>query len=134
DITCDHFYTDVAPNGTISGINAIGETTPAHAIIDGPPKRDIVAKNFRAAMANKVITQLKCEFAVVMKELAEVTREVDADQVTVAFDGQTHKPASAFLDGGVRYHDPTTQASSVRATDDINGDSLGMAGPPASVP
>src|SRR5947207_3920243 len=45
DITCDHFYTDVAPDGAISGINAIGETAPAHAVIDGPPNRDIAAQD-----------------------------------------------------------------------------------------
>jgi len=134
DITCDHFYTDVAPDGTISGVNAVGETAPAHAVIDGPPKRDIVAKNFRAKLQNKVVSQLKCEFGVVMKELAEVTREVDADQVTVDFDPATHRPATAFLDGGVKYHDPTTQATAVRANYDIIGDRVVMTASPGFDP
>jgi lipopolysaccharide export system protein LptA len=134
DITCDHFYTDVGPDGTITGVNAVGDTAPAHAVIDGPPKRDIVAKNFRVKMAGKAIQQLKCEFGVVMKELAEVTREVDADVVTVAFDMATHKPASAFLDGGVKYHDPTTQATAVRANYDIIGDRVVMTATPGFDP
>ena len=134
DINCDHFYTDIGPGGVITAINAIGETAPAHAVIDGPPKRDITAKNFRAAVTNKVITQLRCEFAVVMKELAEVTREVDADQVTIAFDPATHRAASAFLDGGVKYHDPQTQATSVRANYDIVGDRVVMTASPGFDP
>ena len=134
DITCDHFYSDVGPDGQINGVNAVGDAAPAHAVFDGPPKRDIVAKNFRAAMKDKVITQLKCEFTVVMKEFAEVTREVDTDQMTVMFDPATHKPASAFLDGGVKYHDPTTQATAVRANYDITGDRVVMTASPGFDP
>jgi lipopolysaccharide export system protein LptA len=134
DITCDHFYTDVGPDGTITGVNALGDTAPAHAVLDGPPKRDIVAKNFRVKLLNKVISEMKCETSVVMKELAEVTREVNADVVTVTFDPATHRPGSAFLDGGVKYHDPTTQATAVRANYDIVGDRIVMTATPGFDP
>src|SRR5205814_1795871 len=113
NITCDRFFSEVGPDGSINAINAVGETALAHAVIDGPPKRDIVAKTFRIALANKVVNEMKAEWQAVMKEFTEVTREVDADHVTVNFDPRTHKATSAFLEGAVKYHDPTNQASAV---------------------
>ena len=36
-----------APDGQISALNFIGDTGLAHAVIEGPPNRDLVAHTFR---------------------------------------------------------------------------------------
>src|SRR5206468_1139692 len=59
DITCDRFYSDVGPDGQIIAMNAVGDTALAHAVMDGPPKRDLLAKTFRVAIANRAVTELK---------------------------------------------------------------------------
>ncbi len=136
DITCQRFFTDVGPDGQISMVHAMGDVAaPAHAVLDGPPKRDIVAQNFHATLTpQKTVQKMICEFNVVMKELGDVTREVDATIVTVNFDPATRRPMNAFLDGGVKYHDPTTSASSVRANYDIVGDRIVMTAQPGFDP
>ena len=52
EITCDRFWSEVA-GGQISAINAAGEQVPAHAIVEGPPKRDMVARTIRVGLTNK---------------------------------------------------------------------------------
>lgn len=134
DITCDRFYTELAGDGQISAINAIGDAAPAHAVLDGPPKRDIVARTFRIALASRVVSEIKAEWQVVMKELGAIPREVLADHVTVGFDGHTHKATAAFLEGNVKYTDPRNQAVAIRANYDIAGDHVVLTAQPGFDP
>jgi len=57
-------------------INFIGDTGPAHAVIEGPPNRDLVAHTFRVGLANKQVTDMKADDNVVMKETAPIKREM----------------------------------------------------------
>lgn len=134
DITCDRFYSEVAPDGQISAINAVGDTALAHAVLDGPPKRDIVAKSFRIAVASRAVSEIKAEWNVVMKELGEVPRETVADHVTVGFDSRTHKASTGYLEGNVRYTDPRNSAVAIRANYDITGDRLVLTAQPGFDP
>jgi lipopolysaccharide export system protein LptA len=124
EIFCDGFNTEVGPDGQIAAINAYGSATPAHAILDGPPKRDIVARAFRAALANRAVSEIKADVQVVMKELGDIPREVHAEHVTVNFDQATRGARSAYLEGGFHYSDPKTTASAFRANYDIAGDRI----------
>jgi LPS export ABC transporter protein LptC len=133
-ITCDRFYSELAPDGQISAINAVGEAAPAHAVLDGPPRRDIVAKSFRIGLANRAVSEMKADSQVVMKEFAEVTREVSAEHVTVNFEPSTHKASSAFLEESVRYSDPRNRASAMHATYDITGDRVLLTASPGFDP
>jgi lipopolysaccharide export system protein LptA len=123
EITCDRFWSEVTA-GEISAINAVGEQRPAHAILDGPPKRDIVARAFRVALANKAVTDLAAADNVVMKELGDAPREVRGDRVTVYFDAASHRAANAIIDGSFRYSDPKNSATAVRANYDIVNDRI----------
>lgn len=123
-ITCDAFNTELGADGQISAINAISAENIARAILDGPPKRDISARTFRVALANRAVSEIKADWEVVMKELGPETRQINADHVTVWFDGATRRARSAYLEGGFRYTDPRTTASAFRANYDITGDRI----------
>ena len=124
EIFCDNFNTEVGPDGQIAAINARGAATQAHAILDGPPKRDIVAWTFRVALANRAVNELKADTQVVMKELGPAPRDVKAEHVTVNFNAATHRASSALLEGGFHYTDPKNTASAFRANYDIDGDRI----------
>jgi LPS export ABC transporter protein LptC len=133
-ITADRFWSEMGVNQQISALNFIGETAPAHAVIEGPPNRDLVARIFRVGIANKQVTDMKADDNVVMKETAPVKREMNSGHLTVYFDQATHKASNAALDGDVHYHDPKNDARSVRANYDITNDSVVLTGDPGFYP
>jgi LPS export ABC transporter protein LptC len=133
EITCDRFSSEAA-DGQIRAINAVGEPSPAHAVIEGPPKRDIVAHTFRVALANKVVTEVKATGAVVMKEISDAPREMSAEMVTVYFDPHSHHATSAVADGSVHYKDGKNEANAVRANYDIVNDHVVLSGEPGFSP
>jgi lipopolysaccharide export system protein LptA len=124
DITCDNFSTEIGPDGQISAINARGADRPAHAVLYGPPRRELDAQTFRIALANRAVSDFKADGQVVMKELADVTRDIHAEHVTVLFDPGTRRARVAHLEGAFRYADPKTTASAFRANYDIAGDRI----------
>ncbi len=124
-ITCDHYHSEVGPNGQINAIIASATgPAPVHAVLDGPPRRDIVARIVRIGLANKIVTEMKAEWQVVMKEIAAETRQIQAEHVTVWFDEGTRKARAAYLEGAFRYSDPKNTASAFRANYDIIGDKI----------
>jgi lipopolysaccharide transport protein LptA len=124
EITSDSFNTEVGGDGRISAINAIGAENMAHAVMDGPPRRDIVARSFRVALANRAVSEIKAEAQVVMKELGPEPRQVNAEHVTVWFDDATRRARAAYLEGNFRYADPKNTATAFRANYDIAGDRI----------
>ena len=123
EILSDGFFTEVDGSGQISAINATSNgAAPAHAILDGPPKRDIVARTFRVALANKAVSEIRADWQVVMKELGETPRQIQAEHVTVWFDQNAHHASTALLEGAFRYTDARTTASAFRANYDIVND------------
>lgn len=124
-ITCDHYHTELAPDGQINAIIAsVNGPTPVHAVLDGPPARDIVARLVRIGLTNKVVSEIKAEWQVVMKELGPEPRQIQAEHVTVWFDPSNRKARSAYLEGNFRYTDPKNTASAFRANYDIVGDRI----------
>lgn len=124
EITCDGFFTELGPDGQINAINTRSTANPAHAILDGPPRRDIVARTFRIVLANRAVSEIHADWQVRMKEIAETTREIQSEHVTVSFDPATRKARTAYLEGGFQYRDPKTRASAFRANYDIAGDRI----------
>jgi lipopolysaccharide transport protein LptA len=124
EIRSDGFFTEMGPNGEIVAINARSAENPAEAILDGPPKREIRARGFRVALANKIVSEMRADFSVVMNELGPMPREINAEHVIVNFDPATRRARSAYLEGAFRYKDPRTTASAFRANYDITGDRI----------
>jgi len=125
EITCDHFHTEIGPDGQIAAIIASASgPAPIHAVLDGPPKRDIVARSVRIALANRIVSEIKADVQVVMKELGPEERQIQAEHVTVWFDPGTRKARAAYLEGAFRYKDPKNSASAFRANYDIVGDRI----------
>ncbi|HJW96143.1 MAG TPA: LPS export ABC transporter periplasmic protein LptC [Thermoanaerobaculia bacterium] len=122
EITCERFNSEIGPDGQISALNAFGDAGIAHAIIEGPPKRDVVANRFRVSLVNRAVNDMKADDHVVMKELGPVTRQVTGDHLTVLFDQATHKATSSIVEGNFKYHDPTHDATAMRANYDIVND------------
>ena len=85
-ITADRFWSEIGASGQISALNFIGDTAPAHAVIEGPPNRDLVARTFRVGLANKQVTDMKADDNVIMKEIAPIKREMTSGHLTVYFD------------------------------------------------
>jgi lipopolysaccharide export system protein LptA len=134
DITCDRFNSEVDAGGQINGMNAISDAGLVHAVMEGPPKRDIVAKSVHVALANKAVTEMKAEWQVVMKELGPAPRQIVSDHVTVNFDPAVHKATNAFLEGNVRYNDPKNSAVAIRANYDITNDRVVLSAEPGFDP
>jgi lipopolysaccharide export system protein LptA len=134
EITCDRFWSELAPNGTINAIVAVAEQGLVHAVIDGPPKRDIVSKSVRVGLTNKVVTDMKAEGSVVMKEFGEIARELSADHFTVYFDAGSHKASSALIEGNFKYRDPRNSATAIRANYDIVADRVILSAEPGFDP
>jgi len=133
EITCEHFWSEMA-NGIMSAINAGGDQGPVHAVMDGPPKRDLDAKNIRVGLANRQVTDFRADDSVVLNEFEPVARQMTADHLTVYFDARTHQAASAVADGNFHYRDPDNDARAVRANYDIAGDSLVLTASPGFQP
>ena len=133
-ITSDRFFTEIGATGEISAMNFIGETAPAHAVIEGPPNRDLVARAFRVGIANKQVTDMKADDNVTMKETAPIKRVMTSGHLIVYFDAATHRASSAALDGNVHYQDPKNDAHSVRANYDITNDHVTLTGEPGFFP
>src|SRR5205814_461896 len=133
EIVCDRFWSEVL-NGEITAINAAGEQAPVHAVVDGPPKRDLVAKTVRVALINKQVNQMKADSGVVMKELGDQPREMSGDVLIVNFDPLSHRAINANVDGNFHYKDPKNVASAVRATYDIAGDHVILTATPGFDP
>lgn len=134
DITCDRFFSDLGADGQISGITAVGDTAPVHAVLEGPEKRDLVAKTIRAGLANKIVTDLKADGSVVMHETGAGPREMTAEHMTVLFDSTSHRATSAALIDNFKYKDPRNQASAVRANYDMANDSVILSADPGFNP
>jgi lipopolysaccharide transport protein LptA len=124
EIHSDGFHTELGPDGQINALNATSVTNLAHAILDGPPKRDITARSFRVALANRIVSEIRADTGVVMKEFGDTQREINAEHVTVSFDQATRRARTAYLEGAFRYKDPKTTASAFRANYDITGDRI----------
>lgn len=132
-INCDRFFTEVTGEGQITAINAIGDTSLARAVIDGPPKRDLIARSFRVALQNRAVSEMKANGEVVMKEFSDVVRELRGENMLVTFDSLRHKAVSAFIEP-FRYSDPKSQATAFRAQYDIAGDRLLLTADPGFDP
>ncbi len=131
---CDRFFSDVSIDGQISAIHAVGDVAPAHAVLEGPPPRDITARQFRIGLTNRAVSELQAEADVVMKELGPIPREVRSFRVTVSFDTAQHRAIAAVLEGNVKYHDSKTDASAVRANYDIVNDRIVLTASPGFDP
>jgi lipopolysaccharide export system protein LptA len=134
EITCDRFYSEIGPGGTISAINAVADPGLVHVVIDGPPKRDIVSKTVRVGLNNKIVSDLKAEQQVVMKELGDIPRNLSADHVTIYFDPATRRASTAAIEGNFKYSDPRNTAVAIRANYDIVSDRVLLTAEPGFDP
>lgn len=121
-IFCDGFFTEVGAQGEISAITTRATDKPSHAILDGPPRREIWARGFRVALMNRAVHEIKADWQVLMKEFGTEVRQINSEHVTVAFDPIAHRATTAVLEGNFRYSDPKTSATAFRANYDIVGD------------
>ncbi|HUJ14395.1 MAG TPA: LPS export ABC transporter periplasmic protein LptC [Thermoanaerobaculia bacterium] len=134
EITCDHFWSENTGN-EITAINAAGDNgAKAHAVIDGPPKRDLTASGIRVGMTNKQVTDVRANSGVVMHEFGEDPKEMTGDLLTVAFDPKAHRATSADIDGNFHYKDPKNTAAAVKANYDITGDRVILTATPGFDP
>lgn len=133
-VTCERFWSDVGATGQITAINAAGEQTLAHAVIEGPPKRDLVARKFRVGLANREVSELIAESQVVMKELAPQARQMTGDKLFVHFDPATHKATGGAVDGSFTYKDARTEARAVHANYDLVADLVILSATPGFDP
>lgn len=124
EITADAFNTEVGPDGRINAINCISAENMARAVLEGAPRREIVARGFRVALSNRAVSEIKADWQVVMKELGADPRQITTEHATVWFDAGTRRARAAYLEGAFRYTDPKNSATAFRANYDITGDKI----------
>ncbi len=136
ELTCDHFWSELGPASTIIAFNAVGEgANMAHALLQNEVRRDITAKTFRVGLQDKVVTDIKADQQVLMKETGgEEPREITGDNVLVNFEGATHRPGMAVINGNFHYKDPKNDARAVRANYDITNDHVVLTAQPGFDP
>jgi len=122
EITCERFNSEIGADGQISAINALGDPGVAHAVMEGPPRRDLIANRFRVSLVNRAVNEMRADDRVIMHEFTPVVRQVNGDHLTVIFDQATHKATSSIIEGNFKYHDPTHDATAMRANYDIVND------------
>ena len=122
EITCERFSSEIGPDGQINAINAFGDAGVAHAVIEGPPKRDLTANRFRISLANRAVHDMRADDNVIMRELAPVARQINGDHLTVLFDQATHKATTSIIEGNFKYHDAKNDATAMRAHYDVGND------------
>ena len=133
-VTGERFVTEFAEDGEVSAIIVLGEKTPVHAVLDGPPKREIDARQLRIGVADRAVSEIKGEGEVIIVEVTGERREIRVDRATVSFDPVRHRASTAFLDGNFKYRDAKTQASSIRAHYDIANDRILLTASPGFDP
>ncbi|HET7704851.1 MAG TPA: LPS export ABC transporter periplasmic protein LptC [Thermoanaerobaculia bacterium] len=133
-ITGDRFFTEFTAAGDVLAINVVGESGPARALLDGPPRREVEASSFRVAVANRAVSEMKAAGQVVMVETEPARREVRVDTATISFDPVRHRASNGFFEGNFKYRDPKTQASSIRAHYDIANDQIVLTASPGFDP
>jgi lipopolysaccharide transport protein LptA len=121
-VTCDRFFTELGGDGHISAWNGVGVSGAAHALMEGPPRRDLTARSFRVALRGNEVTEIKAENKVTMTESGPTARRIDSEQMIVYFDPATRRASSAAMTGGFRYRDPKNTATAARANYDIIND------------
>lgn len=132
-VTADSFFAQFGPNSVLSTILVISENL-AHATLDGPPRRDIDAKQFRSVFKNGSAAALYAEQNVMMRETGPTTRVVTATGAAVYFDAQTHKPSSSTVEGNVRFDDGKMHAQAERANFDLLSDRVFLTAVPGAQP
>jgi lipopolysaccharide export system protein LptA len=133
-ITCDRFWSEVGPNGLLNAMNFSGENSLAHAVLQGPPKRDVVAKTFHAGITNREISDIRADSQVVMKELGAQPRQMSGDRLNVYFDAKTQKPSHGAVDGNFKYNDPRNEARASNARFDLLNDRVVLTASPGFDP
>jgi len=133
-ITGDRFFTEFTPAGEVLAINVVGDSGPAHAVLDGPPRREVEASSFRVAVVNRAVSEMKAEGQVVMLETTPTRREVRVDRATISFDPVRHRASNGFFEGNFKYRDLKTTANSIRAHYDITNDQIVLTASPGFDP
>ena len=133
-LTCDRFWSDVAANGQISAVNAAGEAAPARVVLDGPPKREVVAHSFRALLTNRQVSELRADTQVVMKETEPQARQMSGDHLIVFFDPARHQATNGSVQGNFQYRDARSEARAVQANYDLVNDRVVLTAFPGSDP
>jgi lipopolysaccharide transport protein LptA len=134
EITCERFGSELGPNGEISALTAFGDAGMAHAVLEGPPKRDILAKTFRVGLVNRAVSDMRADDHVVMHEIMPVPRQINGDHLDVLFDQATHRAATAIVEGNFKYHDAKNDATAMRANYDVVGDRVVLTAAPGFDP
>ncbi len=133
-VTCGRFWSEVSPAGQINAMNAAGEQGLAHAVLDGPPKRDLVAQTFRVGLTNREVSELRADSQVVMKELGPAPRQMTGDKLVVFFDPATHHATNGAVQGNFKYTDPRSEARAVNANYDLANDKVILSASPGFDP
>lgn len=132
-VNSDSFFAEFGANSVLSTMLIVSENL-SHATLDGPPRRDIDAKQFRAVFQGGAAAALYAEQNVVMRETGVANRVVTATGAAIYFDAQTHKPSSSTVEGNVRYDDGRMHGRAERANFDLASDRLFLTAVPGSQP
>ena len=89
---------------------------------------------FRAGLTNKVVTELKADGEVVMKESGPSPRDMQRRPRLRLLRSATHRANNALIEGNFHYKDPKNEARAIRANYDIFNDHVVLTAEPGFDP
>jgi len=133
-IEADWFFCDLTPQGEIAAVHIVGQEGLAQAWLDGPPPRQIEAKNLIAVIGQGVVTELQANESVKMVERASVPRTIESEHFRLYFDKVSRDPVNVSMLGKFRFTQGQMEARSERADYDVPGDKIVLSEVPGSAP
>lgn len=134
-VTADRFYTESYSPGKIDSVVIVGESGPAVANMQGPPSRNLTAKQFKVVLDGANLKELQSTGDTVMVENDGASqRRVTADVAVTYFDPASRKPINLYMQDNISYADGKVDAKGDRANYEFATRKLVLSALPGKAP
>jgi LPS export ABC transporter protein LptC len=130
----ERFFTDVGPAGEVRALFIQSGSTPATAVMTGPPQRTIHAGQFRVAFAQGGVSEVEATGSARIDEAGPEPRSIAGAKIIASFDTVLKRPTSAMVDGNLEYRDRRNRATAQRGTFDFIADRAVLTAVPGVLP
>jgi lipopolysaccharide transport protein LptA len=133
-ITADRFFTESFNPGRIDTVIIRGEQGDAVAVMSGPPRKTLTAKQFRVVLDGEKLKEVQSEKNVVFIEEDTPRRRVTASIANVYFDPATRRPINLYMQDQITFNDGKIDAAGDRANYEFATKKLVLSALPGKAP